>query len=231
MTMSGITGIGEGVARRRRIPAKSILRALAVSALCAAAFLAGFAVFADHVARLRPPAQLHSADGIVVLTGGQSRIDAGLDLLKAGKGKRLLISGVNPAARLDDLRLATGGDRALFNCCVDIDRVALNTIGNAEESAKWLNANTYGSLIVVTNNYHMPRSLLEMRRILPGAELQPYPVVNTPLDGGAWMTDIDALRVLATEYTKYVAALTRGLIPASQPSAQLARMPPAFARK
>lgn len=231
--MSGTVGIREGTATRRHGPGRIILRAVTtLIALCIAAFLAGFAVFADHVARLEPPAELNPADGIVVLTGGQSRIDAGLDLLKAGKGKRLLISGVNPVARLDDLRLATGGDRALFNCCIDIDRVALNTVGNAEESAKWVNANTYGSIIVVTNNYHMPRSLLEMRRILPGAALQPYPVVNTPLTSGTWMTDPDALRVLVTEYAKYVAALTRSLVPAQQqPSAHIAHVPATVVRK
>jgi len=150
----------------------------------------------------------------VVLTGGSARMDAGLGLLKAGKGKRLLISGVNPAARLNDLQHVTGGDSTLFNCCIDLDRVALNTIGNAQESAKWAAANTFGSIIVVTNNYHMPRSLLEMRRILPNAELKAYPVVNTPLTGTTWLEDADAMRVLTIEYAKYVAALLRAMLPA-----------------
>ncbi|MCT8989660.1 YdcF family protein [Chelativorans sp. SCAU2101] len=212
--MTETTCTGEGIPRSRYHVAKRLARVvLALSGLCVIAFVVGFAVFAIHVAQLQPPAALAPADGIVVLTGGQSRIDTGLDLLKAGKGKRLLISGVNPAARVDDLRLATGSERSLFNCCVDIDRVALNTVGNAEESAKWASANTYGSIIVVTNNYHMPRSLLEMRRILPDTDLQPYPVVNSPLTDGSWVTDPDALRVLITEYTKYVAALARGLLP------------------
>lgn len=192
-----------------------LLRACAIALfLCVGAYLAGFVAFTLHVAQLDVPEQLQQAEGIVVLTGGQSRIDAGLGLLKAGKGKRLLISGVNPVARVDDLRLATGGERSLFNCCVDIDRVALNTIGNAQESAKWASANTYGSIIVVTNNYHMPRSLLEMRRILPAVGLQPYPVINTPLHDGAWLANADALRVLVIEYTKYIAALARGILPA-----------------
>jgi len=178
------------------------------------AFLVGFLLFVDHVAKLETPSQVPAADGIVVLTGGASRMETGLELLKAGKAKRLLISGVHPAARLIDLRRATGADSKLFNCCVDLDRVALNTIGNAQESAKWALANTFASIIVVTNNYHMPRSLLEMRRILPKAELKAYPVVNNPLDGSAWFRDADVLRVLTTEYVKYVAALFRTMLPA-----------------
>src|SRR5690606_35805916 len=117
------------------------------------------------------------------------------------------------SARLNDLQHATGGDRNLFDCCVDLDRVALNTIGNAQESAKWANANTFGSIIIVTNNYHMPRSLLEMRRILPNATLEPFPVVNTPLTGTTWLEDADTLRVLMIEYAKYVVALSRTMLP------------------
>ena len=85
------------------------------------------------------------------------------------------------------LQAATGGDTALFSCCVDIDHAALDTIGNAEESAKWVRSHDYGSVILVTNNYHMPRSLLEMGRLLGKEELEPYPVVNSRLDNGGWI--------------------------------------------
>jgi uncharacterized SAM-binding protein YcdF (DUF218 family) len=189
--------------------------ALAVFAL-AGLFVGGFGLFAHHIGALVTPDDPESADAIVVLTGGQSRIGAALDLLKSGKGKRLLISGVNPVADADDLRVATGAAEALFSCCVDIDHAALNTIGNAEESAKWMRANAYDTVILVTNNYHMPRSLLEMRRYVNHVRLEPYPVVNTRLDNGTWMTKPRAIRVLFTEYTKFLAAVARTILPAAQ---------------
>ena len=184
---------------------------------CAAAlvFAAGFALFATHVSSLATPSDPEKADAIIVLTGGQSRIDAAVDLLRTGKGERLLISGVNPVADRDDLRAATGADAGLFECCVDIDHAAVDTIGNAEESAKWVNSHAYGRVILVTNNYHMPRSLLEMKRLIGATELQPYPVVNTPLDRGGWMTKPEALRVIFTEYTKFLASVARGVLPGS----------------
>jgi uncharacterized SAM-binding protein YcdF (DUF218 family) len=196
---------------RRRAIASLKYAALAVSVFCAA-FVAGFALFADHVSNLSPPKDPTAADAIIVLTGGQSRIDAALDLLKSGKGERLLISGVNPSASSESLRLAAGADTKLFKCCVDIDRAALDTIGNAEESAKWVREHDYDSVILVTNNYHMPRSLLEMHRLLQDARLEPYPVVNSRLDNGGWMAKPDAIRVLFTEYTKYLAAIARGVV-------------------
>ncbi|MBZ9662308.1 YdcF family protein [Mesorhizobium sp. ESP-6-4] len=176
-------------------------------------FAGGFGWFADKVSHMTTPANPARADAIIVLTGGQSRLDAAMDLLASGKGERLLISGVHPSATKRQLQAAMGGDKQLFSCCVDIDRAALDTIGNAEESAKWVENHAYGSIIIVTNNYHMPRSLLEMGRLLHGARLEPYPVVNTNLGNGGWLTKPEALRVLLTEYSKYVLSLARGFLP------------------
>ncbi|WP_296746408.1 YdcF family protein [Mesorhizobium sp.] len=178
-----------------------------------ALFAGGFGWFADKVSHMTTPVDPAKADAIIVLTGGQSRLDAAMDLLASGKGERLLISGVHPSASRHQLQVAMGGDKQLFSCCVDIDRAALDTIGNAEESAKWVERHAYGSIILVTNNYHMPRSLLEMGRLLHGARLEPYPVVNTNLGNGSWLTKPEALRVLLTEYSKYLLALARGILP------------------
>jgi uncharacterized SAM-binding protein YcdF (DUF218 family) len=176
-----------------------------------AVLLAGFGAFAWHVSGLETPAEPRPADAIIVLTGGQSRLDTAVNLLKSGKGQRLLISGVNPIAGQADLIRASGGDETLFSCCVDLDRAALDTIGNAQESAKWMRDHAYGSVILVTNNYHIPRTMLEMKRLLGSADLQAYPVVNTPLDSGQWLVKPDALRVLVTEYSKFLAAVVRGV--------------------
>lgn len=197
----------------RRSPWRAVKRIAVGIVLVAAMFGAGFVVFATYVGSLSTPEQIEAADGIIVLTGGQARVDTAVDLLKSGKGKRLLISGVNRTARLEDLRIATGGDRGMFKCCVDVDYEALDTIGNAAESAKWVREHEYDSVILVTNNYHIPRTLLEMHRLLGDAKLQAYPVVNSRLDGGTWMTKPQAIRVLFTEYTKYLAAMARGVVP------------------
>jgi uncharacterized SAM-binding protein YcdF (DUF218 family) len=195
-------------------PRGRLLRRIAFgAAILVAGFVAGFGYFANHISSLAMPDSPENADAIIVLTGGQARIDAAVALLRSGKGRRLLISGVNPVADRDDISAMTGGDAQLFACCVDIDHAALDTIGNAEESAKWVTSHAYSRVILVTNNYHMPRSLLEMRRLIANAELLPYPVVNTKLKGGTWLTKPEVLRVLFTEYMKYLAALARGVVP------------------
>ena len=227
-----VVAANEGAAKpahaRRLVLALRLAAFLLVGA--AALFTGGFGLFANNVGRGSTAQDIQKGGGIIVLTGGQARIDAAVDLLKSGKGKRLLISGVHPAAGREDIRRATGGDKKLFSCCVDIDHAALDTIGNAAESAKWVEDHDYESVILVTNNYHIPRSLLEMSRYLPGAVLTPYPVVNTRLDGGGWMTKPEAVRGLFTEYTKYLAALARGVLPAHQPELDMVSTAAAGAR-
>lgn len=175
-------------------------------------YAAGFALFASHVAAMKAPDHPDPADAIIVFTGGHLRLEPALELLRTGKGRRLLISGVHPDADVSALRQATGAEPPLFDCCVDIDHLALDTTGNATETAKWLKANHFSSAILVTNNYHVPRSLIEMGRKAGDAKLAPYPVVNSRIDGLRWLLDRDVLRVLFIEYSKFVAALGRRLL-------------------
>lgn len=171
------------------------------------AFGIGFVVFSEKVANMETSATVEQVDGIVVLTGGQARVDVALDLLKDNRGRRLLISGVHPTTNREVLQRITHTDPRLFDCCVDLDRSAMNTIGNAIESARWIRANDYKRVIIVTNNYHMPRSLLELSRLMSDIEFVPYPVINTDLRQNSWMRQGDTLRVLFTEYVKYLGAV------------------------
>lgn len=173
------------------------------------AFLVGFVVFGEKVTSMQPPVIDEPADAIIVLTGGQSRIQAAVNLLKDKRGKRLLISGVHPATNEKALQRATHADQSLFDCCVDLDRSALNTIGNATESERWIRTNNYRRVILVTNNYHIPRSTLEMSYRMKDVEFIPYPVVNGERHEHSWIAEGDTLRVLFIEYVKYLGAAVR----------------------
>ncbi|WP_300527115.1 YdcF family protein [Maricaulis sp.] len=139
------------------------------------------------------------ADAIIVLTGGVGRLATGGELLRRGRAPVLMISGVHPSVTDRDIEDQTGLDSADFACCVVLDRIASDTVGNATETARWVAANSYQRLIIVTSDYHLPRSLLEMERAMPGVELIPYPVVTTP----PWINPGNA-RLWLQEYAKYV---------------------------
>lgn len=178
---------------------------LAVAVFCAASF----ARFVWEISHLSNPAEIVKADGIIVLTGDRSRIETALSLLESGKGDRLLISGVNPVTSADAIRNAVSGSSTLFDCCIDIDKAALDTVGNAEQAALWARENGFGSLIVVTSDYHMPRSLIELRRKARDVKLQPYLVQTEASLASAPLSDARALRRILPEFAKYLAARIR----------------------
>lgn len=200
-----------GGASSRRGPVRRFLRWGGFAfVLVMALIFGGFLRFADSVTTLKPPAEPR-ADAIVVLTGGYQRIDQAVELLQKGAGKRLLISGAHPSTTPAQIRKMTQGPAELFSCCVDIGYDALDTIGNAEEASNWIHARGYKSILVVTNNYHMPRSLAELSYVDPATEFIPYPVVNSDLKTSNWFTDPNAMRVMLAEYIKVLLASARNI--------------------
>jgi uncharacterized SAM-binding protein YcdF (DUF218 family) len=168
----------------------------------------GFIVFANGIEReQRVPQQ--TADGIAVLTGGVSRIDQAMKLLADGKAKRVLITGVNRTTTLEELKQLASQGGQYFTCCVDIDKEARNTIDNATETSEWVALHRYGSIIVVTSNYHMPRALAELARVMPTVTLIPYPVVDNNLHLNPWWSYPGTTKLLLSEYLKYLPALGR----------------------
>ena len=152
---------------------------------------------------------VQNADGIVVLTGTPARLSAGFDLLKNGAGKRVLISGVNRQVSKEALRLAMGESESVMACCVDIGHMARDTVGNAYETSLWASENKFNSLIIVTSAYHMPRSLVEMKRQMPSTPLFALAAKNDVLKLKNWWLNPSVSYVLAAEFNKYIFSLIR----------------------
>jgi len=149
------------------------------------------------------------ADGIVVLTGAASRIPDAIELLAAERGKRLLITGVHRATSAREIARLTPLYSKFFTCCIDLDRSALNTFGNAIETKRWAHEHNFNSLIVVTSNWHLPRAMAEVAHQLPDATLIPYPVISEKVKTEPWWSNLDTARFLFAEYLKYLFALGR----------------------
>jgi uncharacterized SAM-binding protein YcdF (DUF218 family) len=188
----------------RRI-AQAVLVFIAAAAV---AFLAGFVAFASFLPSKEVDIPRH-ADGIVALTGGAFRIHEAIELLAAGHGRRLLITGVNPTTSPEGLAGNVPAYKRMFECCIDIDHSAMNTVGNAIAARRWSKGHSFGSLIVVTSNYHLPRAMAELSHQLPEARLIPFPVVTDRLRQESWWSNPALARLIATEYVKYIYALFR----------------------
>ena len=194
-----------------RAPTHRTHRGRRIAILVAAGALAlgiGFVRYISLVPMDEIPLQ-QKADGIVALTGGPDRIGDAAELLAAGRGKRLLITGVNPATRMEELIKLMPRYEQVFTCCTDLDRSAINTIGNAIETRRWAREKGFTSLVIVTSRFHMPRALAELGHQLPDVALIPYPVVTEKQKAEPWWSNFPAARAAVFEYLKYVAALVR----------------------
>ena len=171
----------------------------------------GLFAFASRVAHATPAADPGRAEGIVALTGGSNRrLQAGMTLLQAGRGRRLLISGVNRRTTREEVRRAARAVAGpLYECCVDLGFEAIDTVGNARETAEWAKARGYDRLILVTADYHMPRALLELHGAMPGVKLTPYPVATEDVDARGWWKTPQGRRLMVIEYDKYLVILAR----------------------
>ena len=154
-------------------------------------WLLGFLVF---VSTLSKAAGNIATDGVVVLTGGQDRVQRGVDVLQRQLARRLLISGVDPDLSLDNLATSFHIPSDLAACCIDMGWQAVDTYSNAIETADWVKKQHFKSIRIVTNNWHMTRARFELARALP-------PDVTIVSDA---VEVSPSIGILIEEYNKYL---------------------------
>lgn len=169
------------------------------------AWILGWFWYAASIAMIKPVETIKNTDAIIVVTGGNGRINAGLDLLDDGKAPQLFISGVNIAAQKSDIYdswVRPQSKRKLGNkpCCVYLGYEALDTNQNAIEVRDWIDKNNIKTIRLVTSTYHMPRTLHLMKVNLPNIKIMPYPVFTDdfePWKGRFWSLSF-------SEYNKFI---------------------------
>lgn len=195
-----------GPARRHQGRGRRLLLALLLLLpLIAGVMLAGgFFVFVRTLDGYRHAGDPPRAQGIVALTGGSQRVADAIDLLSRGFADRLLISGVNERTTRAQIARLNPGQKDWLECCVDLDHRARNTIGNAIETRRWVSDRGFDAIIVVTSNYHMPRTMLELDNAMPGIAKYPHAVSPADMDVSRWWRDAATFSLLGQEYLKFL---------------------------
>lgn len=167
--------------------------------LIACLWFLGLLWFSSQIPQDKNTLPENSADAIVVLTGGSGRLDYALQLLAEGKGKALFISGVGKDVTLEDVLRQAPEDvsQRINKKNIILGHEGENTIGNAQEIKNWLEKTHYKKIIVVTSNYHMPRSILELSNAMPEISITTAPVIANDNE------------MLLSEYHKYLASKLR----------------------
>ncbi|GAA5047283.1 hypothetical protein GCM10023208_03490 [Erythrobacter westpacificensis] len=116
---------------------------------------------------LPQPAPQSRTDAIVVPTGSGGRIQRGLEMLQAGAAEQMLVTGVDASVQPGEFVEQFAVPQRVMDCCVTLGFSALDTRGNARETAEWLDERNYHSLRLVTADWHMRRAAAELEDQLP----------------------------------------------------------------
>jgi len=140
-------------------------------------------------------------DAVVVLAGGKGRVEEGVKLYREGKGTSLFLIGVDPSVKKADLYKESAGVRSSDQ--VYLEKVSRNTLENAIFARELISQYNVRSMLLITSRYHMKRSLLIFRNMLPrDIAIYPHPVISkSSVD--AWWSHGGSLRLLFSEFYKY----------------------------
>jgi len=189
---------------------RSFLRPIRLALVLLALWIFGLIWFAEEIpvdpaAASTPTEQAVAvSDAIIVLTGGSGRLDEGVRLLKLGYADRLFVSGVARGVEIAALMKLARETPEDVQCCIVLGYDADDTRGNAKETAAWVVANGYQRIMLVTANYHIERSLMEFRAMMPQVEIIPHPVFPPNVKVAQWWRWPGTARLIVLEYNKYL---------------------------
>ena len=181
---------------------------------CGIVWLTGLMAFLLFSASLCSPRPVQPV--AVVFTGGSERVETSLRLLATGQVQKLLISGVAPGSDLPIILEKCGASASTDRSAVysfpphsvELGLRALDTLGNAMEASKWLQSQpALNSCSLIDSDYHLARSLWELRRRLPSHwKVEPFCISSA---GKPWSLRAE---LFLKEYHKWIAAWIIGTL-------------------
>lgn len=159
-----------------------------------------------------PENEPDKTDAIVVFTGGMDRIREGARLLQSGRGDVMFVSGVNRKVDRNELLRRAGDLTPVQRERIFIGYTAGDTVGNADEVAQWAKIRNVNSVRLVTANYHMRRSVMELRAKAPNLKIIAHPVFPENVTALTWWRNGTGLKIVAKEFLKYIAAFVRSTV-------------------
>lgn len=146
----------------------------------------------------------------VVLTGGNGRIEHALNLMEYGAIRYLFISGVNESVNKKELYLSLPNEsRSIFqehHKRIILGKKARSTRGNANEVYNFFKDRRHNKrILLITTNYHLPRSVIEFERVMPDYTIIAEPVYS-PQFPESWYFHKNSLMLAISEYHKLIAS-------------------------
>ncbi len=183
-----------------------VSRALLLPLIAALMWVGGLYYYVAQMP-IQPTQDERMADAIVVLTGGRGRLEHGLKRLAEGKAAVLFVSGVAKGVTIAEL--LHGHDLTTLAPKIALGFEATSTVGNASETAKWLKAQNFHTIRLVTASYHMPRALREFTETMPELIIIPDPIFPDDFDRIHWWQHETSLKFAISEFHKFIGSKLR----------------------
>lgn len=116
---------------------------------------------------------------VIILTGDDGRIKAGLSLAKTLNSQAVLITGVN--AKVDKSYIVNQWNATDIKDIISLDHQAKNTVGNIKQAKEWLDNIQSNQAIFVTSDYHTIRTKALVNSILKNHVFEIYSVPSKHL--------------------------------------------------
>lgn len=193
------------------MPAFKNLRSALIKILFALAFLLsswilGFFYFIDHIPE-ETTKNLGRTDVVVILTGGTFRLEEGINAFANIKAEKILISGVGNGftkkslfGKIKNFEILDKIDPTK----IELGTLATNTFENAVETKMFMDLHHYKSLRLVTSNYHIPRSMMVFKRIMPEITIVEHPVCTENFRKTGTYLSSSSLKLAIGEYNKTI---------------------------
>jgi len=153
-------------------------------------------------------------DLVVVLTGGQGRFKAGLELLKRFPDAALLVSGAETYVTLDDVLRANDVMDLSENerSRIWLGKFSRNTVENAIEVREVAEKIEAKKILLVTSSYHVRRALELLKRELAKSPLKNpkiyyHPVESPNFPKTGWWRRFIGWKLFFSEYFKSIQLL------------------------
>lgn len=177
---------------------------------------AGLALFVHAMPKQQTSAQV-TTDAIVVLTGGNARVERGFTMLAEGAAPLLIISGVGTEVTLNEMLLAhasrdTRESIAQRGASIVLDHVARTTETNAREVASIVQKRELRTIRLITAHYHMPRSKMELQAAMPEVRIIPDAVFPEGFQREEWWKHENSRALVLSEFHKLLAVKLRPVL-------------------
>ena len=140
----------------------------------------------------------NNLEAVVILTGSKGRLGVGLEYMENNPNIKMLITGVGTGVRYSDLTI----DNSFNKDNITLGFKAKNTFQNSIETMEWVKENKIGAILLITDNWHMKRSMFLFKSVIPNLKI--YPVALKAINLHQLFYEPKNLLTLIIEHIKYM---------------------------